>query len=141
MQFLSDRGLERVNRAVRSGRIVPYLGLFTLAVAFVAALIVWTFAHGEFETLGESLWWAAQTITTVGYGDVIPQTPFSKVVAVFVMIFGVSTVALMTAVVTSAVVTWTQGRMADATEGQADAHLAALERIERRLESLERRFL
>jgi voltage-gated potassium channel len=141
MQFLSDRGLERVNRAVASGRIVPYLGLFTLAVVFVAALIVRMFAHDEFETLGESLWWAAQTITTVGYGDVIPQTAFSKTVAVFVMIFGVSTVALMTAVVTSAVVTWTQGRMADAAEEQADVHLEALERIERRLESLEQRFL
>jgi len=139
MQFLSDRGLERVNRAVVSGRIVPYLALFTLAVVFAAALVVWTFAHGEFETLGESLWWAAQTITTVGYGDVIPQTGFSKLVAVFVMIFGVSTVALMTAVVTSAVVTWTQGRTADAAEEQADAHLEALGRIERRLEALEKR--
>jgi len=65
MQFLSDRGLERVNRAVVTGRIVPYLALFTLAVTFAAALVVWIFARGEFETLGESLWWSAQTITTV----------------------------------------------------------------------------
>jgi len=55
------------------------------------------------------------------------------------MIFGVSTVALMTAVVTSAVVTWTQRRTADANEEQADAHLEALGRIERRLEALEQR--
>ena len=40
MQFLSDRGLERVNRAVVTGRIVPYLALFTLAVTFAAALVV-----------------------------------------------------------------------------------------------------
>lgn len=139
MQFLSDRALARVDHAVASGRIVPYLALFTLAVAFVAALVVRTFAHGEFETLGESLWWATQTITTVGYGDVIPQTAFSKVVAVVVMIFGVSTVALMTAVVTSAVVSWTQSRTADATEAHADAHLEALARIESRLEALEQR--
>ena len=139
MAFLSDRGLERVNRAVLSGRIVPYLALFTLAVAFVAALVVWVFAHGEFETFGESLWWAAQTITTVGYGDVIPQTAFSKVIAVFVMIFGVSTVALMTAVVTSSVVAWSQRRLAATSEQPEDVHLAALQRIERRLEALEQR--
>ena len=75
----------------------------------------------------------------MGYGDVIPQTAFSKVVAVVVMIFGVSTVALMTAVVTSAVVSWTQSRTADATEEQANPHLEALARIERRLEALEQR--
>jgi len=97
------------------------------------------FAHGEFETFGESLWWAAQTITTVGYGDVIPQTAFSKVIAVFVMIFGVSTVALMTAVVTSSVVAWSQRRLAATSEQPEDVHLAALQRIERRLEALEQR--
>ena len=139
MAFLSDRGLERVNRAVVSGRIVPYLALFTLTVAFVAALVVWVFAHGEFETLGESLWWSAQTITTVGYGDVIPQTAFSKMIAVFVMIFGVSTVALMTAVVTSSVVAWSQRRLAATSELHEDVHLAALRRIEKRLEALEQR--
>ena len=138
MAFLSDRGLERVNRAVVSGRIVPYLALFTLSVAFLAGLVVWVFAHGEFETLGESLWWSAQTITTVGYGDVIPQTAFSKAVAVFVMVFGIATVSLMTAVVTSAVVTWSQRRFA-ATHDHRDEHLAALERIERRLDEFEKR--
>lgn len=139
MQFISDRRLERINRAVASGRIVPYLALFTLAVALAAALVVWIFAHGEFESLGESVWWAAQTITTVGYGDVIPQTGFSKTVAVFVMIFGIAIVSLMTAVVTSAVVAWSQRRLVAADEQHADQHLAALERIERRLEALEKR--
>ncbi|HUG65698.1 MAG TPA: potassium channel family protein [Gaiellaceae bacterium] len=139
MQFLSDRGLERVNRAVVSGRIVPYLALFTFAVAFAAALVVRIFAHNEFATFGESLWWAAQTITTVGYGDVVPQTALSKLVAVIVMIFGVSTVALITAVVTSAVVTWTQGRLTGTDVQHKDMHLDALERIEQRLEALEQR--
>lgn len=139
MQFLSDRGLERVNRAVVSGRIVPYLALVTFAVAFAAALVVRIFAHNEFTTFGESLWWAAQTITTVGYGDVVPQTAFSKLVAVVVMIFGVSTVALITAVVTSAVVTWTQGRLTGTDVQHENMQLAALERIEQRLETLEQR--
>jgi voltage-gated potassium channel len=140
MLFLSDRSLDRINRAVASGRILPYLALFTFAITFLAALVVRIFAHGQFDTLGESLWWAAQTITTVGYGDVIPQTGFAKAVAVFVMLFGIAAVSLMTAVVTSAVVTWSQRRFAE-THDHRDEHLAALERIERRLDEFEKRLL
>jgi voltage-gated potassium channel len=140
MPYLSDRRLERIDRAVASGRIIPLLAVFTLGVAVASALAVRVFARNEFETFGESLWWAAQTITTVGYGDVIPQTAFSKVVAVLVMLFGVSTVALMTAVVTSAVVGRTQRRLAASADADdQDPYLAALARIERRLEALEQR--
>jgi voltage-gated potassium channel len=138
VQFLSDRRLERINQAVVSGRIIPYLAFVTLAIALVGALVVWIFASGEFNSFGESMWWAAQTVTTVGYGDVIPQTALSKVVAVFVMVFGITTVTLTTAVVTSALMAWTQQRIASA-DTTAEEHLTALRRIEERLESLERR--
>lgn len=137
MLFLSDRSLARINRAVASGRIVPYFALFILVVTVAAALVVWIFAQGEFDSFGTSLWWAAQTVTTVGYGDVIPQTPFSKVVAVFVMLFGIAIVSLMTALVTSSVVTWSQRRLTEEEGEEHDVHLAALRRIEKRLEALE----
>jgi voltage-gated potassium channel len=94
-------------------------------------------ARGEFTSFGESVWWAAQTVTTVGYGDVIPKTPFSKVVAVFVMFFGIAAVSLTTAIVTSAVMASAQGHFVD--EPEQDPHGEALERIERRLEAIERR--
>ena len=92
-------------------------------------------ARGEFTTFGESIWWAAQTVTTVGYGDVIPQTTFSKVVAVFVMFFGIATVSLTTAVITSAVMTAAQRRMAALN---IDPELDAIHRVEQRLDALER---
>ena len=140
MQLLSERRLERINRAVVSGRILPYLASVTLVITLLAATAVWVLAHGEFETFGESAWWAAQTVTTVGYGDVIPQTAFSKVVAVFVMFFGVAAVSLTTALVTSAVMAASQRRLAAAESQQEDAHQEVLERIERRLAALEKRF-
>ena len=136
--FLSDRRIEGINRAVLSGRIVPYLAAVTGTIVLGAALIVRLFARGEFESMGESLWWAAQTVTTVGYGDVIPETPFSKLVAVVVMIFGITTVSLTTAVVTSALMASTQRRFAGRDE-LSDEHLSALRRIEERLDSLERK--
>jgi voltage-gated potassium channel len=138
MQLLSERRLTRINRAVVSGRILPYLVFVTFVITLVAALAVRVLAAGEFETFGESAWWAAQTVTTVGYGDVIPQTAFSKLVAVFVMFFGVAAVSITTAIVTSALMASTQRRLvADAVHD--DPHAEVLERIERRLAELEKR--
>ena len=138
MPLLSDRRLARINRAVVSGRILPYLAFVTLMITLAAALAVRLLAAGEFETFGESVWWAAQTVTTVGYGDVIPQTAFSKIVAVFVMFFGVAAVSITTAIVTSAVMAGTQQRLAAESQSE-DLHLEVLERIERRLAELETR--
>jgi len=134
MALLNDRRLERMNRAVLSGRIVPYLGCVIGGIALVAAVAVRLLAHGEFNTFGESVWWAAQTVTTVGYGDVIPETAFSKVIAVLVMFFGIASVSLMTAVITSAVITATQRRI---DEVQGSPELGAIERVERRLDELQ----
>lgn len=139
MQLLSERRLNRINRAVVSGRILPYLAFLTLVVTLGAAVIVRVLAHEEFTSFGESVWWAAQTVTTVGYGDVIPQRTFSKAVAVFVMLFGIAAVSLTTAVVTSAVMSSSQHRLAEAG-AVGDPHREVLERIERRLEELEKRF-
>jgi voltage-gated potassium channel len=138
MQLLSERRLARINRAVVSGRILPYLVFVTLAITLLAATVVRVLARGEFETFGESAWWAAQTVTTVGYGDVIPQTTFSKFVAVFVMFFGVAAVSITTAIVTSALMASAQRRLVSDT-AQDDPHSEVLERIERRLAELERR--
>ena len=84
MEFLSERRIERIHKAVLSGRIIPYLAFVTGPITLLAALAVRLLARGEFTSFGESVWWAAQTVTTVGYGDVVPDTAFSKVVAVLV---------------------------------------------------------
>ena len=137
MSFLSERRLVQIDKAVTSGRIIPYLAFVTSLITLGAALAVRLFAKGEFTTFGESLWWAAQTVTTVGYGDVIPKTGFSKVVAVVVMFFGVATLSLTTAVVTSAVMSAKQRR--GRSTASEDEQLEALERIEQRLGAIERR--
>lgn len=136
--FLSDRQLERMRKSAMSGRIIPYLAAVTATVTMLAALAVRLLARGEFGTFGESIWWAAQTVTTVGYGDVIPSTAFSKVIAVLVMFFGIATLSLTTAVVTSIVMSSSHERSAAPGE---DPYMEALGRIERRLEELEQRLL
>jgi voltage-gated potassium channel len=45
----------------------------------------------------DALWWSAATVTTVGYGDIYPVTAVGRVIAVFTMVVGISTLAVVTA--------------------------------------------
>jgi len=45
----------------------------------------------------DALWWSASTITTVGYGDIYPVTTTGRIIAIFTMLIGVSTLAVVTA--------------------------------------------
>lgn len=56
----------------------------------------------KFGSIPESLYWAAITLTTVGYGDVSPVTWVGKLIAVITAFMGVCTVALLTGIVTNA---------------------------------------
>ena len=53
----------------------------------------------EFETYGDALWWAVVTTTTVGYGDLYPETAVGKIVAAVLMIVGIGTIGVITGTV------------------------------------------
>jgi voltage-gated potassium channel len=59
---------------------------------------------GNFPSLGLAIWWALQTVTTVGYGDIVPTTNAGRVVGGLEMVIGVSFIAFLTAGVTSTVI-------------------------------------
>ena len=126
-----------LNRAVLSGRIVPYLVAFMLATMLLAALVVHLLSPNAFATFGDEMWWAAQTVTTVGYGDVVPATSGGRVIGGIVMFVSVATVSLVTAVVTAGFVAYQQRRLSGETERHEELR-DALHRIEGRLEALER---
>jgi len=56
----------------------------------------------KFSSIPETMWWSLITLTTVGYGDVSPITPFGKIIGALAAIMGVCTVALLTGIVASA---------------------------------------
>ena len=126
-----------LNRAVVSGRIIPYLVAMMLAIMVGAALIVHFLSPKAFDTWGDELWWAAQTVTTVGYGDVVPTTSGGRFIAGIVMFVSVATVSLVTAVVTAGFVAYQQRRLSHDAERHEELR-EALQRIEHRLETLER---
>ena len=137
MRFMSDAGWARINRAVVSGRIVPYLVFVMFAVAGIGTAAVEILSPNSFDSLGDAAWWAATTVTTIGYGDVVPGTSGGRVIAVFVMFASVATVSFTTAVVTAAFVGYQQRKLG----GDRERHEEILEKlalIEKRLEALER---
>ncbi len=85
---------------------------------------------------GDALWWAIETVTTVGYGDKAPHTDLGKLIAVTLMIGGIGVVGLITASLAS----WIVQRVADedtANRGITQAHIDALRcDVERQVDSL-----
>ena len=137
MEIISERTLRRIDRAVENGKIVPFLALATLAIAAVAGVAANVLSPAGFDSLADALWWSAQTVTTVGYGDVVPESTGGRLIGVFVMVFGVASVSLITALVTSSFITYQQKR----SGGEVERHqelVEALARLEKRLDALER---
>jgi voltage-gated potassium channel len=88
----------------------------------------------EFPTIGRGLWWAAQTVTTVGYGDVVPHAAAGRAVAVAVMLTAIAFVTVVTAAVTAILIDRSRGVPVDS----ADSPEALLVEINQRLARLER---
>lgn len=71
---------------------------FTLITSAVAFTIAEDVGEGRrINSFFDALWWSAATITTVGYGDIYPVTAAGRLIAVFTMVVGVSTLATVTA--------------------------------------------
>ena len=71
---------------------------FTLITSAVAFTIAEDVGDGRrINSFFDALWWSAATITTVGYGDIYPVTAAGRIIAVFTMIVGISTLAVVTA--------------------------------------------
>ena len=75
----------------------------------LAALIFFIFLFGylfyvsepDVRSLGDGIWWALVTITTVGYGDITPVTTLGRVVASSLMLLGLGLIATITAIVSA----------------------------------------
>ena len=84
----AKRLFERLGRVVVVAAVVVFSGA---AVAYYAEHPT----NPEFATFGDSLWWGIVTLTTVGYGDVVPKTTVGRLAGVMIMISGISVVGIL----------------------------------------------
>ena len=101
------RGLSVERRAERiaNARSVTFgLAATFFALALVGGLVMRLADSHNFPSVALATWWALQTVTTVGYGDVVPKTTAGKFVGGIEMVIGISLISLLTAAVTSTVI-------------------------------------
>ena len=112
----------------------------TAVITVLGGVLMRLLDSEEYPTLGVAMWWALQTVTTIGYGDVTPKEPSGRIVAGVVMLEGVALLAITTAVITSTFVTRAarEREDADTREEQAEVRIEAkLDGLAARLERLE----
>ncbi|MFD9464106.1 potassium channel family protein [Streptomyces sp. NPDC060027] len=81
-------------------RVMFYASIAVLLLGFAGALAVYQAEyqapHATIVTFGDSVWWAASTLATVGYGDVTPVTPRGRTIAVAMMACGLALLGAVT---------------------------------------------
>lgn len=130
-------------RAFRT-RVIVYVvaaAVLLIYVAGLAALDAERGRGGAITTIGESLWWALTTITTVGYGDVVPETLTGRLVAAGLMIGGIALIGVVTATLASWIVERVQTIEEQRESTRADLDLVYAELVAIRAELAEDRRL
>jgi voltage-gated potassium channel len=132
-----ERRLARFSREPPSVRNAAAVIVVATAVIVVGAgVLISLIDSEEYPDFGVGMWWALQTVTTVGYGDVTPTHLTGRLVGAAVMLEGIAFIAIVTAVITSSFV----ARATRENEAaRAKDELSDRELMEQRFDELERK--
>ena len=81
----------------RAGQLLTTLGGLLLVLVIAAALMYFAESKAQpekFSSIPAAMWWSMVTLTTVGYGDVVPMTPAGRVLAAVIAVLGIGLFAL-----------------------------------------------
>jgi voltage-gated potassium channel len=132
---LIERRLERFRR--EPGSVRNAAGVIVMATTVVvvgAGVLISLIDREEYPNVGIGMWWALQTVTTVGYGDVTPTHFSGKLVGAAVMLEGTAFIAIVTAVITS---TFVARATRESEAARVKSDLSDRELMEKRFDELE----
>lgn len=132
-----ERTSRWLDRHEREKGLRPRFAASIIVVLWLAAVIIWGVVEhlldkDTFPTVWLGMWWALQTVTTVGYGDVVPQDTTGRAIASVLLLGGLAFLSVVTAVITSSFVGRRQQQLHD------EANDPMMERIEALHERLAR---
>ena len=107
--------------------------LAQLLIVFVAGVAIWLLDRREFEQLTDAFWYILQTVTTVGYGDVTPADTIGRLIGSAVMLLGIASLSILTALITSSFI---EARQAARVARRETTDVARWEHLEARLQEL-----
>ena len=114
----------------------------TTVVVVAGGVVMRLLDHAEYSNVWVGMWWALQTVTTVGYGDVTPKNPTGRIIAALAMLQGIAFLAITTAAITSTFVARAskeRERARAADEDDAEVRMEArLVSIDQRLDRVEK---
>jgi voltage-gated potassium channel len=131
-----EKRLDRaVARAVTPRGAAIVIATTSTVITVAAGILVTIVDHEQYPSIGSGLWWAIQTVTTVGYGDNVPETAAARFIAVLVMLLGISFLTVITAAITS---TFVSRSHIDPAPPESETPTAEqLRELDRRLERIE----
>lgn len=131
-----DRWIDRrlSSKALRPRNAARLIAAIWLGAVVLFGVVERIVEPETFDSIWLSFWWALQTITTVGYGDVVPREADGKAVGAVLMLGGLSLLSIITATITSAFVT---RRQADLQTSGEDPVMRQLQQIESRLDGID----
>jgi voltage-gated potassium channel len=130
LQSKLQRALQ--GRPLTAQRAARVIAASTLVLTIAGGVGAWLVDRRDFDGLEDALWWAMQTVTTVGYGDVVPEHVGGRLIGGALMLQGIALLTVITASVTATLIEQARQR-----RQAPDAIVAKLEQIESRLEAIE----
>ena len=135
---LLDRRMAKLLREPPSIRVAASVVVSATALVVVGSGVLMRIVdHREYSSVWVAMWWALQTVTTVGYGDVTPRAVSGRVIGVFVMLQGIAFLTITTAVITSTFVARAERQRADADAAEGERLDASLDDLGARLARIE----
>src|SRR4051794_31457805 len=95
----------------------------TAAMTIACGVVIRIIDPADFDNVWLGLWWAVQTVTTVGYGDVVPHHTSGRVIGALLMLSGIGFLTVVTAVITAAFLETVGQRGGDPPQGAGPAEL------------------
>jgi voltage-gated potassium channel Kch len=136
---VGSRLTRRAGIALQKRRVFAFLVGTTAVVAVLTGLIAHLIDRTDFPTFGIGVWWSIVTLATVGYGDVVPHTAWGRVLGGVVIVFGVTFLSFLVAIVTSLFVDSSRADDEDERNVQHEENQALLRDISARLDAIETR--
>jgi voltage-gated potassium channel len=127
-------------RKVEVKGLRPRFAAYVIVAFWLVAVVVFGILErlvdpGSFDNVWLGMWWAIQTVTTVGYGDVVPGQTAGMIIASFLMLGGLSLLSVVTAAITSSFVERAQAQRRASGD---DPVMQRLDEIAAELEALKR---
>jgi voltage-gated potassium channel len=134
-ESLLERRIDKwIARATTPRGAAVVIATVTTVITVVTGLLMTLIDRDNFPSVGTGLWWAVQTVTTVGYGDHVPGSAGGQIVAALVMLLGIGFITVITAAITSTFVARSSSRQQAAS---SDPWTERLVQIDERLERIE----